>query len=295
MRRCRHDGASVTSVLRIDAHQHYWQLGRSDYAWMAEPHAAIRRDFMPRDLAPLLRTAGIAGTVLVQADATARETDFLLEVAAVTPGVLGVVGWVDFTAVDAVAEVERRAAQKPICGLRPMLEFIDDPDWILQPAFDAVFRAMIRCGLRFDALIHPPHLPALLTLARRYPDLSIVIDHGAKPKIAAWRDQRGGAESWGAGLRALAGCPNVWCKLSGLLTEAGRDWQAGDLLPYMIVLRDLFGPERLIWGSDWPVMTLAGSYAEWLDLTAQVLHGLTPEEDAAIRGGNALRFYGLQV
>jgi L-fuconolactonase len=280
---------------RIDAHQHYWQLGRSDYAWMAEPHAAIRRDFMPPDLAPLLRAANIAGTVLVQADATARETDFLLDVAACTPNVLGVVGWVDFTAADAVAEVERRTMQSPIRGLRPMLEFIDDPDWILQPGFDPVFRAMIRGNLRFDALIHPPHLPAILTLAQRYPDLSIVIDHGGKPKIAAWQGQRGGAETWGGGLRALAACPNVWCKLSGLLTEAGKGWQAADLLPYMMVLRDLFGPDRLIWGSDWPVMTLAGSYADWLNLTAQALHGLTPDEDAAIRGGNALRFYGLQV
>lgn len=285
----------MTAVPRIDAHQHYWQLIRSDYAWMAEPHAAIRRDFLPTDLGPLLRSAEIAGTVLVQADATARETDFLLEIAATTPNVLGIVGWVDFTATDAVVEVERRAAQAPIRGLRPMLEFIDDPAWILQPAFDPVFRAMIRHGLRFDALIHPPHLPAILALAQRYPDLSIVIDHGAKPKIAIWRDQRGGAEGWGAGLRALAACPNVWCKLSGLLTEAGRDWQAADLLPYMIVLRDLFGPQRLIWGSDWPVMTLAGSYGDWLDLTTQALHGLTPEEQAAIRGGNALCFYGLQV
>lgn len=278
---------------RIDAHQHYWQLGRSDYGWMAAPHAAIRRDFMPPDLLPLLRTADIAGTVLVQADATVRETDLLIEVAAATPTVLGVVGWVDFMAKDAVAEVERRAAQPPIRGLRPMLEFIDDPDWVLQPAFDPVFRAMIRCGLRFDALIHPWHLPAILTLARRYPDLPIVIDHGAKPKIAAWRDQRGGAESWGGGLRALAACQNIWCKLSGLLTEAGRDWQAADLLPYMIVLRDLFGPDRLIWGSDWPVMTLVGTYADWLGLTDQALQGLSENDRGAILGGNAIRFYGL--
>lgn len=282
-------------TLRIDAHQHYWQLGRSDYAWMAEPHAAIRRDFLPADLAPLLRLADISGTVLVQADATTRETDLLLEMAAATPNVLGVVGWVDFAATDAVAQVERRAAQKPIRGLRPMLEFIDDPDWILQSQFDPVFRAMIRHGLRFDALIHPPHLSAILALAQRYPDLPIVIDHGAKPKIAAWRNQRGGAEGWGSGLRALAACPNVWCKFSGLLTEAEKGWQPADLLPYMIVLRDLFGPDRLIWGSDWPVMTLAGSYADWLDLTAQALHGLTAKEEAAIRGGNAVRFYGLQV
>lgn len=277
--------------MRIDAHQHYWQLGRGDYAWMQPQHAAIRRDFMPPDLAPLLVTAGIDGTILVQADATARETDFLLEIAGATPSVLGVVGWIDFTAVDAVEEVERRAGQTKIRGLRPMLEFIDDPDWILQPAFDPVFGAMIRCGLSFDALVHPQHLPALDALARRYPDLPMVIDHGAKPKLQAWRNHADALVMWTDDMRKLARHPQVCCKLSGLLTEAGLHWLAEDLLPAMRILLELFGPSRLIWGSDWPVMTLAGSYDQWLALSERALAGLGVEERGRVFGMNAIEFY----
>lgn len=279
--------------MRIDAHQHYWQLERSDYAWMQPQHGAIRRDFMPWDMAPLLKAAGVAGTVLVQADATERETDFMLEIAAATPSVLGVVGWVDFTAVHAVADVERRAAQPKVRGLRPMLEFIDDPDWILQPKFDPVFRTMLRCGLRFDALVHPHHLAALDILADRYPDLPMVIDHGAKPKLLAWRNDPAGMQSWRDGMRRLARHPQVCCKLSGLLTEVGPDWTPDDLLPAMRDLLEIFGPSRLIWGSDWPVMTLAGGYESWLALCEQALSGLAVDEKDLIYSGNARRFYRL--
>jgi L-fuconolactonase len=279
--------------MRIDAHQHYWQRGRSDYSWMQPQHSAIRRDFLPPDLLPLLTAAGIGGTVLVQADATARETDFLLEIAAATPNVLGVVGWIDFTAADAVAEVERRAGQAKIRGLRPMLEFIDDPDWILQPAFDAVFKTMIRCGLSFDALVHPQHLPAMLTLVQRYPDLPVVIDHGAKPKLQAWHSDVDALAMWVGDMHRLARYPNVFCKLSGLLTEAGPDWQAGDILPAMRALLDTFGPVRLIWGSDWPVMTLAGRYEEWVGLCDDALSGLSADERSAIYRRNAIAFYRL--
>lgn len=279
--------------MRIDAHQHYWQLDCSDYAWMQPQHAAIRRDFLPADLAPLLAAAGVHGTILVQADATARETDFLLEIARTTPSVFGVVGWVDFTAADAVAEVERRAAEAKLRGLRPMLEFIDDPDWILQPAFDPVFRAMIRCGLSFDALVHPPHLPALNILAQRYPGLPLVIDHGAKPKLLAWRNDAAALRTWEQDMRQMARHPQVCCKLSGLLTEVGPGWQADDLLPAMQILLDVFGAGRLIWGSDWPVMTLAGQYAAWAALCDQVLSGLSAGERDAIYRRNAIAFYRL--
>lgn len=277
--------------MRIDAHQHYWQLGRSDYAWMQPQHAAIRRDFLPADLAPLLAAAGVDGTILVQADATARETDFLLEIARTTPSVFGVVGWVDFAAADAVAEVERRAGQAKLRGLRPMLEFIDDPDWILQPAFDPVFRTMIRCGLSFDALVHPLHLPALNILAQRYPDLPMVIDHGAKPKLAVWRTDAAALRPWEQDMRRMARHPQVCCKLSGLLTEAGPNWHADDLLPVLQILLDVFGPERLIWGSDWPVVTLAGGYKEWHELSECALAQAAVEDRAMIFGETAARFY----
>jgi len=281
--------------MRIDAHQHYWQLGRSDYAWMQAPHAAIRRDFIPADLAPLLKMAGIGGTVLVQADATARETDFILEIADITPSVLGVVGWIDFTARDAVAQVECRAGQRKLCGLRPMLEFIADPDWILQPAFEPVLQTMVQQGLSFDALVHPPHLPTLETLVRRHPDLPVVIDHGAKPKLQAWHGNPAALATWHSDMRKLAQHQQVHCKLSGLLTEAGTGWQDKDLLPAMEILLELFGPSRLIWGSDWPVMTLAGQYADWIQLSEQALAGLTQAEKHQVYAENAIRFYKLDV
>jgi L-fuconolactonase len=279
---------------RIDAHQHYWQLGRSDYAWMQPHHAAISRDFLPKDMAPLCATAGVTGTVLVQADATVRETDFMLEIAATTPSVLGVVGWIDFTAPDAVAQVERRAAQAPIRGLRPMLEFIPDPDWILQPAFARVFRAMIATGLTFDALVHPHHLAALDRLVRRHPDLSVVIDHGAKPRIATWNTDTDAMQAWRKAMQRVAENPQVSCKLSGLLTEAGENARAG-ILTAIEVLLEVFGPSRLIWGSDWPVMTLAGDYQEWVNLCDLALAGLTVEESDAVYRGNACRFYRISM
>jgi L-fuconolactonase len=278
---------------RIDAHMHYWRLGRSDYAWMRPQHAAIQRNFLPADLEPQLAASGIDGTILVQADATARETDFLLEIAGTSPSVLGVVGWIDFTAPNAVSEVERRAEQKKIRGLRPMLEFIEDPEWILQPDFAPVFVAMLRCGLSFDALVHPQHLQALDMLACRYPDLPIVIDHGAKPKIAAWRNDAHALQSWMQDMKRMAGHPQVCCKLSGLLTEAGPQWQPADLLPAIRILLDLFGPTRLIWGSDWPVMTLAGQYGDWIALTDRALDGLSDTERDLIYRKNALSFYRL--
>ncbi|QDO99477.1 amidohydrolase family protein [Ferrovibrio terrae] len=281
--------------MRIDAHQHYWQLDRSDYAWMQTPHAAIRRDFLPADLAPLLKAAGVDGTVLVQADATARETDFMLEIAAGTPNVLGVVGWIDFTAADAVAQVEYRAGQGKLRGLRPMLEFIPDPEWILRSDFKPVLRAMVQHGLTFDALVHPQHLPALETLVRRHPDLPVVIDHGAKPKLKAWRGNAAAFNAWRDDMRKLAQHGRVYCKLSGLLTEAGVGWQDQNLLPAMDALLDLFGPSRLIWGSDWPVMTLAGDYSDWARLSDRALTGLTQAERQQVCAANAISFYKLEV
>lgn len=279
---------------RIDAHQHYWQLERGNYAWMQPHHAGIKRDFLPEDLDPLFAAAGVTGTVLVQADATDCETDFMLELVAVTPSVLGVVGWVDFTAPNAVAQVEHRAAQAPIRGLRPMLEFIPEPDWILQSAFAPVLQTMIRTGLTLDALVHPRHLPALETLLRRHPGLAVVIDHGAKPKIAGWNTDASARVDWRNAMRRVAAHSQVYCKLSGLLTEVA-DGPQNMVFAAMEILLELFGPSRLIWGSDWPVMTLAGTYLEWVELCDQVLAGLTADERDAVYWRNANSFYRLNA
>ena len=280
-------------ALRIDAHQHYWKLAWSDYTWM-QPHKAIQHNYGPEDLAPLLQAAGIGGTVLVQADATERETDRLIELARHTPAVLGIVGWIDFTAPDAVAQVERRAEERLVRGLRPMLELIDDPQWILEPQFAPVLQAMVRTCLCFDTLVQPRQLPAVARLIDRHPNLSVVIDHGGKPDLTLPGHRTGAFARWRDGMRALAAHSHVHCKLSGLLTQASPDWTSDDILPAAETLLDLFGPDRLIWGSDWPVMTLAGTYQQWVEITEQVLRGLSDGQRAAVWGGNAKRFYGLQ-
>ena len=282
-----------TRTLRIDAHQHYWKLAWSGYAWM-QAHKAIQRDHGPDDLAPLLQAAGIDGTVLVQADATERETDRLIELARQTPTVLGVVGWIDLAAPNAVTEVERRAAEPVVRGLRPMLEAIDDSDWVLRPTVAPALRTMIATGLRFDALIQPRHLPAMAALIERHPDLPVVIDHGAKPDLAPQAHRTAAFRQWRDGMRALAAHPHVHCKLSGLVTQASPGWTTEDIAPAAEALLDLFGPERLIWGSDWPVLTLAGTYRQWVDLSEQVLRGLTPSQHATVWGGSAARFYGIE-
>lgn len=273
-------------MIRIDAHQHFWRLDRGDYGWLTPDLAPIYRDFEPGDLAPELANAGIDRTILVQAAPTIAETRFMLEIAARTPFVAGVVGWVDFAAPDAAAVIADLAADPLLVGLRPMIHDIDDPEWMLLPALAPAFTALQEHGLVFDALVKPPHLAPLLTLAQRYPDLPIVIDHGAKPLISV-----GLLDPWRDGMAALAALPNVACKLSGLVTEAGPEWSVERLRPYTDHLIATFGPDRLIFGSDWPVCTLAVSYQAWVEVAEALTGKLTVSDGAAIFGGNAERIY----
>jgi L-fuconolactonase len=239
---------------RIDAHQHFWRLSRGDYGWLTPALGPIHRDFLPEDLAPLLAVAGIGKTILVQAAPTVAETEFMLEIAEKTPFVAGVIGWVDFSAPDAAAIIARLAENPMLVGLRPMIHDIADPYWMLRPDLLPAFEALQRHNLVFDALVKPPHLRALLALARRHPEMPIVIDHGAKPLIAA-----GVLDPWREEMAALAALPNISCKLSGLVTEAGDAWDVGKLKPYVDHLIGCFGPARLIFGRSArsrPVMTL---------------------------------------
>lgn len=274
--------------MRIDAHQHFWRLERGDYGWLTPALAPIYRDFGPEDLAPLLAAGGIDGTVLVQAAPTVAETEFLLEIAARTPFVKGVVGWVNAEAPEAVAETARLAANPLLKGLRPMIQDIADPDWMLRPEVAPSFEALIAADLAFDALVHPKHLKTLSKLLFRYPQMRVVIDHAAKPRIAA-----GEFDGWAADMAALARETGAWCKMSGLVTEAGAAWTGTDLAPYVAHLIEVFGPERLIWGSDWPVCTLAAGYARWLEVAEGLTAPLGAEAQAAIFGGNAVRAYRL--
>lgn len=274
----------------IDAHQHFWRLDRGDYAWPNDSVAPIFRDFAPGDLAPLLAQTGVTRTVLVQANDTLAETDFLLDLAGRTDFVAAVVGWVDLTAPDARGMIDRLRLRPKLKGLRPMLQNIAETDWILRPEVQPALAHMQATGLRFDALIQPRHLRPLLTLARDYPGLSIVIDHIAKPGMGQGRQPD---PDWQAGIEALAACPNVWCKLSGMVTEIGPDWQTRDLLPFAQVVLRAFGAERVIWGSDWPVLNLASDYPTWVQTAKALVAHLPSAAVSDIFEGNARAFYGL--
>jgi L-fuconolactonase len=274
---------------RVDAHHHVWSLARGDYDWLTPRLAPIYRDFTLDDLRPELRAARIDATVLVQAAPTVAETEYLLGIARNSGGVVrGVVGWVDLGATDAVATLERLACDPLLRSIRPMLHDLPEADWILRPAVTSALRALPELGLRFDALVRPRELPALLRLLERESELAVVIDHGAKPDIAprAW-------QPWADLIATAASHPGVCCKLSGLAIEAEPGWTAGSLRRYVEHLIACFGAERLLWGSDWPVVNLAGGYARWLENTDALLAPLTDAERAAIMGENARRFYDL--
>ena len=268
----------------IDAHQHFWQVARGDYGWLTPELKTLYRDFMPADLQPKLAQSGVDGTILVQAAPTIAETEFMLQIADDTPFVLGVVGWVDFAAPTAVDDIARLAAHPKLVGLRPMIQDIADDDWMLRDDLRPAFDAMIAHDLVFDALVLPRHLGQLRRLLARFPALRTVIDHGAKPEIAA-----GHFDGWAADMAAIAARVDVYCKLSGLLTEAGEDWTDATLAPYFAHLFAHFGAERLVWGSDWPVLTLASDYATWFDLAAKAV----PDASArrAVFGGTAQDLY----
>lgn len=274
--------------MKIDAHQHYWRLNRGDYGWLTPEMGALYRDYGPEDLLPHLRRHGIAHTVLVQAADTVAETEYLLALADRNATVAGVVGWVPMDAAEAPDLLAGLAGRPKLRGVRPMIQDIADDDWMLGDALTPAFRAVAELGLTFDALVLPRHLPNLRRLLDRHPDVPVVIDHGAKPRI---RD--GTFADWAADMAGLASDTQAWCKLSGLATEAASDWSVETLRPYVDLLLDRFGPERLIWGSDWPVVNLAGGYDAWNGATETLLAGLTEAQRAAIFGGNAIRLYGL--
>jgi L-fuconolactonase len=275
---------------RIDSHQHFWRLARGDYGWLTPALAPLHQDFEPADLLPLLNARGIVATVAVQAAETDAETDFLLAMARGTPWIGGVVGWTDLVAPTAPDRIDALAAQPKLVGMRPMLQDLADDDFVLRPSVRPALSAMERTGLRLDALVRPRHLPRLVALRNQHPGLPIVIDHCAKPLFD--RDAFG---TWATDLRAVASDGLTCCKLSGLVTEAGPGWTVDMLRPVFETVLDAFGPERLMWGSDWPVLNLAAEYEQWADATDRLLAGLPPSAREAILGGTATRFYGLKV
>jgi L-fuconolactonase len=270
----------------VDAHQHFWDPARGDYGWL-KPANPIHRVFAPADLRPLMTEAGVDTTILVQAAPTPAETDYMLGIARGIPWVLGVVGWIDLLSPDAASEILRRAADPLFLGVRPMLQDLPDPDWILQPALTPALQTIVSEGLVFDALILSHQIAAITELARRHPGLTIMLDHGAKPRLGDADAMLG----WAREMEKLAAMPNVTCKVSGLLTELTPGGTADDVARAIGVLFDLFGADRLVWGSDWPVLTLAGTYPDWFALAREAIAAKQESAVPAVMGGNALRLY----
>jgi len=273
-------------MIRVDAHHHVWRLDRGDYGWIT-PNMSIHRDYGIDDLRPLL--GEIDATVLVQAAPTEAETAYLLEVARASKGLVkGVVGWADLAAPDAPAKIAALARDPLIKGLRPMLQDIEDTYWILRDEVKPALHAMAEAGLRFDALIQPRHLPLMPVFGNLHPKLKVVIDHAAKPPIATKE-----LKPWSDDLARVAKETNMYCKLSGLATEAGDEWQMNDLRPWVDHIVDCFGPSRVMWGSDWPVIELTTPYDRWLTISNRFLFRYDLADRDEILCDTAVRFYGL--
>lgn len=279
--------------MRIDAHQHFWRYEPRDCGWIGEPLAALRRDFLPADAAPLLAACGLDGCVAVQARASLAESDRLLALAAAHPFVRGVVGWVDLCD-PAVADVLARLAAHPrFCGVRHLVQDEPDDSFLLREDFLRGARRLAAFDLAYDVLVYPRQLPAAIAFADRVPELRLVLDHLGKPPLRAGAGD-GALDSWAAGLRELGRREHVACKLSGLVTEADwRAWRPAQLVPCLDLALEIFGPARLLFGSDWPVCTLAGAYEAVFALVDDWSAALAPAERAALFGGNAARCYGL--
>jgi L-fuconolactonase len=271
----------------VDAHQHFWRYDPRDYAWIDDSMAALKRDFLPSDLEPLIRATGVDRTIAVQACQTTAETDWLLQLADRHAFIAGVIGWVDLQADDVEARVERVAKNRKLVGVRHVVQSEPDDGFMLRPAFGRGVATLARHGLVYDILIYPRHLPVASDFVEHFDTQTFVLDHLAKPEIRSRS-----IDTWARDLRRLAQHPNVWCKVSGLVTEADwQRWTAKDLEPYLDVAFDAFGPGRLIAGSDWPVCTLAGDYSRTMAVLRDYLERRTAAERKAVLGGNAQRVW----
>ena len=275
--------------MRIDSHQHFWRYNSTDYVWMSDAMDSLRRDYLPADLAPLLQDLDFDGSIAVQARQMLVETEWLLDLADANPSILGVVGWVDFASTRSDEQLERLATRPKLRGIRELIHDMPDRNYAVSDEHIRGVSQLQRYGLTYDLLLQPVHLRPALELVRKFPDQPFVVDHLAKPRIAA-----GELSPWREEITALAQCENVYCKLSGMATEAKwRDWQPRDFRPYFDVVLESFGADRVMIGSDWPVCTLSGSYADVMGIVTNYVDELSIDEKTAILGGSCARFYGL--
>lgn len=277
----------------IDAHQHFWKLDLPfDYRWLDAPQLRpIRRDFLPEDLLPHLKNCGVDATVFVQTQHDVQENNWVLGLAEQYPFIAGVVGWVDLASPECEAQVEQFTQHPKFVGVRHITQDEPDDDFIVRPDVLRGLKVLEKHGVPFDLLFYVRHLPHAVTVARAVPDLPLVIDHLSKPRI---KDHA--FEDWEPHFRAAARMPNVYCKLSGMVTEADwQNWTADDLRPYVEIALDCFGPQRCMFGSDWPVCELAGTYEQVFQTLNDLIGGLSAGEREAILGGTATKFYGLAL
>ena len=271
----------------IDSHHHFWRFDPIEYGWLTDSMCALRRDFLPADLRREIDGVGVSGVISVQARQTLAETRALLEFAQSHDFIRGVIGWVplvDPGVADALAEF---AQDLHLRGCRHVLQDEPDDDYMLRPDFNKGVRAVTEMGLVYDILIYERHLPQTLEFVDRHPDQVFVLDHIGKPRI---RDAS--FDDWHAAIHDLARRPNLYCKISGMVTEANWErWSEADLAPYMDAVLDAFGPRRLMYGSDWPVCLVAADYARWFQLVSGFAARLSADERDRLLGGTAIEAY----
>jgi L-fuconolactonase len=281
---------NITTV--VDAHQHFWDPAPGKYPWMTDDLASIRRPFTPQDLRPLLEEAGVDATILVQTRSSLEETREFLSLAANTDFIAGVVGWVDLTdpmVAATLAELRESPDGRYLVGVRHQVHDEPDPAWLLRDNVQRGLRAVDQAGLAFDLLVRTRELDAAQRVVRDHPSLRFVIDHMGKPPIST-----GEVTDWAAAMAPFSDLPNVYCKLSGMVTEADwTGWTVQDLQPYAERVVDWFGSARLMFGSDWPVCLLAASYSRVVESYRALVSNLPIQDQQAIFGGNAVRFYRL--
>jgi L-fuconolactonase len=273
----------------IDAHHHLWRYTQAEYDWIDESMQVLRRDFLPEDLKVVMRSAGVDGAIAVQARQTLEETRWLLDLAEANEEIWGVTGWAPIAGADFPAVMEEFDGREKLKALRHVIQGEKDENYILREDFNAGIRALSGSGLVYEILIYERHLTQTIEFVDRHPEQVFVLDHMAKPLIAG-----GILEPWATRMRELAKRENVWCKMSGMVTEADwKTWTPDTLKPYMDVTVEAFGPERLMAGSDWPVCLVACTYERWWQVLRDYFAAFGEEEREQVFGGNAVEVYGL--
>lgn len=275
--------------MRLDAHQHFWRYNPQEYPWMSDEMPALKQDYLPDDLQPLLQAIGFDGSVVVQARQNLAETDWLLELADQYDFIKGVVGWVDLRSPEVRRQLERYAPHPKLRGVRHVVHDEPDDEFMLRPDFQRGIAALKEFNLTYDLLLFPRHLPVAVKVVERFPEQPFVVDHIAKPEI---KHQR--LSPWKEDLQALARYEQVMCKLSGMVTETHwGQWQPKDFRPYLDIVVNVFGPRRVMIGSDWPVCTLSGRYQQVMDIVLTYAQQFPADVQAGMLGDNCARFYGI--